>query len=312
MSSLRKGRDFVSEEATLMRSDPDDPEFVAAVPRFHLDIEALKILSRSEVPTLRRDQCSKRGHAFHGFYNASGRSFGATLQIGDDLIYRYGQWSSKVSEESSSNWRELGNLVMTLENQVSQHGLWDCELFLFTDNTTAKAAFWKGSFKSRKLFELVLRLKTLEVDADLIIHVVYVAGKRMIAQGTDGLSRGDKSTGLMQRVSMEAFVPLHLSALERLEELRSWLTAAAKGLDSIFLEPNDWFTKGQGQGTFIWHPAPTAANVVVEQLGKARHKKQPANLHIVVAPRLLMTGGWRRHMIRECNCYFPIPAATSL
>ena len=118
--------------------------------------------------------------------------------------------------------------------------------------------------------------------------------------------------GVMQRVSMEAFVPLHLSALERSGELRSWLTAVAKSLDPIFLEPNNWFTKGQGQGTFIWHPAPTAANVVVEQLGKARHKKQPANLHIVVAPRLLMTGGWRRHMIRECNCYFPIPAATSL
>ena len=137
----------------------------------------------------------------------------------------------------------------------------------------------------------MLRLKTLEVDADLIIHVVYVAGKRMIAQGTDGLSRGDKSTGLMQRVSMEAFVPLHLSALERSGELRSWLlTAAAKSLDPIFLEPNDWFTKGQGQGTFIWHPAPTAANVVVEQLGKARHKKQPANLHIVVALWLLIVG----------------------
>ena len=86
----------------------------------------------------------------------------------------------------------------------------------------------------------MLGLKTLKVDADLIIHVVHVAsGKRMIAQGTDGLSSGDKSTGVMQRVSMEAFVPLHLSALERSGELRSCLTAAAKGLDLIFLEPND-------------------------------------------------------------------------
>ena len=301
---------ITSEEASLMRSGPEAPEFVAAVPRFHLDIKALQRLSRTELPTLRRVRCSKRGHAFYGFYDASGRGFGATLQIGDDLIYEYGQWSSEVSEGSSSNWRELGNLVMALENQVSQNGLRDCELFLFTDNTTAEAAFWKGSSKSRKLFELVLRLKTLEVDADLIIHVVHVAGKRMIAQGTDGLSRGDKSTGVMQRVSMEAFVPLHLSAFERSGELRSWLTAAARGLDPIVLEPNDWFSKGQGRGTFIWHPAPAAADVVVEQLGKARHKR-PANLHIVVVPRL-MTGRWRRHMTRECDCYFRIPAGTSL
>ena len=105
------------------------------------------------------------------------------------------------------------------------------------------------------MFELVLRLKTLEVDADLIIHVVHAAGKRMIAQGTDSLSRGE-----MQWVSMEVFVPLHLlvSALERSTELCSWLTAAAKGLDQIFFEPEDWFTKGQGgahlSGTL--HPLP--------------------------------------------------------
>jgi hypothetical protein len=37
----------------------------------------------------------------------------------------------------------------------------------------------------------------------------------MIAQGTDGLSRGVKSTGVMQRVSMESFVPLHQSMLQR-------------------------------------------------------------------------------------------------
>ena len=109
---------------------------------------------------------------------------------------------------------------------------------------------------------------------------------------------------------MEAFVPLHLSALERSSELRPWLTAAAEGLDPIFLEPEDWFTKGQGHGTFIWHPAPAAADVVVEQLGKARHKR-PSSLHIVVVPRL-MTGRWRRHMTRECDCYFRIPPRCTL
>ena len=90
-----------SEEATIMQSDPEAPEFVAAVPRFRLDIEALQTLSRTELPTLQRIRCSKRGHAFYGFYDASGRGFGATLQIGDDLIYEYGQWSSEVSEGSS-------------------------------------------------------------------------------------------------------------------------------------------------------------------------------------------------------------------
>jgi hypothetical protein len=147
---------------------------------------------------------------------------------------------------------------MALENQVERNALRDCGLFLFTENTTAKAPFWKGSSKSQKLFELVLRLKIFEVKADLIIHVVHVAGKCMIAQGTDGLSRGDKFTGVMQRVSMEEFVPLHLSALDRSNELCPWLAAVAKGLEPVFLEPEDWFTKGQGLGTFIWHPRNSA------------------------------------------------------
>lgn len=115
--------------------------------------------------------------------------------------------------ESSSNSHELGNLVMSLKSQVLDNGLVrECKFFVFTDNTAAEAAFWKGSSKSQKLFALVLCLPTLEIEADLIIHVVHVAGKRMIAQGTDGLSRGNKLTRAMQGVQMEAFVPLHLNA----------------------------------------------------------------------------------------------------
>eukprot|EP00978_Attheya_sp_CCMP212_P002155 scaffold4461_cov48-Attheya_sp.AAC.1 len=59
---------------------------------------------------------------------------------------------------------------------------------MFTDNSTAEAAYWKGTSKSRKLFELVLMLKKLEVKYDIILHVIHVSGKRMMAQGTDGLS----------------------------------------------------------------------------------------------------------------------------
>ena len=310
VGAMETALNMTASESHLAHNDPEAPEFVTAAPRFLHDIIAMQALTRGDTPTLRRVRCSKTGHAFYGFYDASGRGFGATLQIGDTLLYEYGQWSSEVSEESSSNWRELGNLVMSIENQVREHDLRDCELYLFTDNTTAEAAFWKGSSKSQKLFNLVLRLKTLEVEADLIIHVVHVAGKRMIAQGTDGLSRGDKSTGVMQRIAMEQFVPLHLSALDRSSTLRPWLTSAAQGLDPVFLEPEDWFTKAHELGTFVWHPAPAAADVVVEQLGKARHKR-PSSLHIIVIPRL-MTGRWRRHLTRECDCYFRIPPGCTL
>ena len=36
---------------------------------------------------------------------------------------------------------------------------------MFTDNSTAEAAFWKGTSTSPYLFELVLELKQLEMEA---------------------------------------------------------------------------------------------------------------------------------------------------
>lgn len=48
-----------------------------------------------------------------------------------------------------------------------------------------------------------------------MLHLTHVAGKQMMAQGTDGLSRGMMSQGVMKRVSMSNFVPLHLNPVER-------------------------------------------------------------------------------------------------
>jgi hypothetical protein len=63
---------------------------------------------------------------------------------------------------------------------------------MFTDNTTAEAAHFHGTTKHGKLlFDLVLRLRKIEMERNCRIHIIHVAGKRMIWQGSDGLSRGD-------------------------------------------------------------------------------------------------------------------------
>jgi hypothetical protein len=66
------------------------------------------------------------------------------------------------------------------------------EKFVSTDNNTSEA---KGTSTSPLLFELVLRLRQLEMDHDIILHAVHVSGERMIDQGTEGLSRANHSTG---------------------------------------------------------------------------------------------------------------------
>jgi len=75
------------------------------------------------------------------------------------------------------------------------------EIFLFTDNSTAEGAFFRGTESNRRLFELILNLRKLEHDHGFILHVIHVAGSRMIASGIDG-------------ENVLSFVPLHLSASE--------------------------------------------------------------------------------------------------
>ena len=58
------------------------------------------------------------------------------------------------------------------------------------------------------------------------------------------------------------------------------------------------------EGVFVWSPPPAAAEVVVERLGVAKHKR-PNSLHLVVVPRL-MTGRWRKHLGRATDGYFKI------
>jgi len=290
---------------------------VELVPRFGTDSEALKQFFGPPMPPVRRVRCRIVIECFYGFGDASGTGFGSTFaegQAGYRIHYRFGQWCTEISEESS-NYRELRNLVDAVEEWVTAQSLRGVEIFLFTDNSTAEGAFWKGNSSSRKLFELVLRLKKLEWEFGLTLHVVHVAGKRMIAQGTDGMSRADFTEDVMAGHPMGDYVPLHLGVGARSQQLLDWVVGWLGGLgmglgEPSILEPEDWFGRGHGVGIHVWAPPPAAADVVVEQLGKARHKR-PSGLHVVVVPRL-MTGRWRRAMARQADFYFRIPVGTVL
>jgi hypothetical protein len=120
------------------------PSMVKAVPRFKYDVEALLCLIKPGKPPLQRVRAQATAKVYYGFGDASGCGFGATIKIGDEIIYEYGQWSSEVTETKSSNWRELNNSVEALERVVKTHDLEGSEIFIFTDNTTAEAAFRKG------------------------------------------------------------------------------------------------------------------------------------------------------------------------
>ncbi len=93
----------------------------------------------------------------------------------NSIAYHIGVWGSHEDEESS-NYRELQNVVEAIYDQVEKGWLRNSELFMFTDNSTAEAAFYRGTSSNPELFELVLRLKKLEMLAGLKIYLIHVSG----------------------------------------------------------------------------------------------------------------------------------------
>lgn len=186
-----------------------------AVPRFKADLEALLKLTAAPSPALRKVRRGKPCIAIYGFGDASGAGFGATIDRPDiGLVGRFGLWG-RDAEDESSNYRELRNLVETVENEARSGVLEGNEMWLFTDNSTAESCFTRGDSKSLKLHELVLRLRMVEMEHSFSLNVVHVAGTRMIAQGTDGVSRGAFSEGVTVGNHMSAYIDLAYGAAQR-------------------------------------------------------------------------------------------------
>lgn len=284
--------------------EAEAPTMVAAVPRLKDDVEALIILTALELPPKRQVRMKKKGRVIYGFGDASNRGFGSTVDFNGQVAYEYGQWLTSVSEETSSNWKELCNLVESVERWHEAGWLKESELWMFTNNSTAENAFWKGTSKSRHLFDLVLRIKKLEMLGDFAIHVVHISGRRMIHQGTDGISRGDKTEGVMNGGNMLDYVPLDLGVRARNPNIKDWIEEVMGEMTYDMLEPKGWFDGINKEGNFVWTPPPSCGEVVLEQLGNARHKR-PNALHLVIIPRL-MTGRWRRLLGRATNFSFTL------
>jgi hypothetical protein len=265
-------------------------------------------------------------YVLYGFGDASGAGFGSSWETKNGTRYRFGVWG-KDGNGSSSNYRELRNLVDTLEEMSKEQKLSGTEIYFFTDNSVAERAYFKGSSSSELLHDLVTRLRNLEMKEGCRIILVHVSGERMKWQGSDGLSRGNLLEGVMKGTNMLDYVPLSKTALERSKGLEQWIRSWAtgeEGSDSLeILKPEQWFTRGHDMkgglhsvhgifhpnyesGTYLWQPPPSIAEVACEEIRKARTKRSTST-HIFVAPRIL-TPYWRSHLHRSADVIFEIPA----
>jgi hypothetical protein len=221
--------------------------------------------------------------------------------------------------------------VDTVEDEIEAGYLKDSELWLFMDNSTAESCFHKkGSSLSRALHDPVVKLKRLELEVGFSLFVVHVAGTRIIAQGTDGLSRGVLLEGVMIGNDMLHFVPLAQGAVERqpllIHYVQSWV-GDAFNREANVLKVEEWFWEVHGivDGSkdahgvwipqhaengrvYLWSPSPMVADVALEECLKAIHKQLDA-FHIFLILRLF-SPAWIRMFYKFADFSFQIPSGS--
>ena len=297
------------------------PELVMGSPRLSSDVNALLSILGGDGPPLVQLRSKTIISVVFGFGDASGTGLGATFTCGSGFTFQIGVWGSLEADESS-NWKEFTNVVESLEEEGRLGNLDQAEVFMFTDNSTVESCSHKGSSSSPKLLSLIIRLRAMSMKHGSHLHIFHVAGTRMIAQGTDGVSRGFLAQGIMAGDPMISFIPIHLSALDRSPTLEPWLRSWC-GKESLMLSPDDWFQEGQDiaewastpgelfehpvlkEGrTYVWAPPPFAADVAMSELRKARIKRQTSS-HVFVCPRLCCSL-WVKQLNRACDFVFQV------
>ena len=322
--NLGKISEFEWEHWGKDQDEKNAPNMVRGSPSLKSDVEALAAIFRPENVPVMSVRCRLVLTVIFGFGDASGTGLGSTFTCGSGFSFRIGVWGSDEDSESS-NWKEFTNVIEALEEEGDEGNLANAEVYMFTDNSTAELCVARGSSGSPKLLGLVVRLHSLTTRLGVKIHVFHVAGTRMIAQGTDGVSRGYLGHGIMAGQSMSAFIPIHLGANERRGGggVVPWIKAWS-GEDAILLDAMGWYQSGHdiegwvdeeggfsrpviadGPRTYIWVPPPIAAEVALGEMRKARIKRQ-SSAHIFVCPRLC-TSQWVRHLFKAADIVFEVP-----
>jgi len=314
-----------AEDLINFKYDPKSrPKSVKLLPRFYTCLEALTQFFIKEDPPKVTERSANVSLLVYGFVDASKSGFGASIDYNNSVRYRIGIWGPDEQSESS-NYREFANLIETLEQEYQEGRLKDSTVIMATDNSTEEAAIYKGNSTSKKLFELVVRFKVLELHSGCKFIITHVAGTRMQLQGTDGISRGNLMEGISLGKSMLKFCPWGLSALERCSCLEPWLVETF-GPSLEILKPKDWYSRGHDHsggfmddygffrlrikpGLFLWHPPPAAADAALEEIRKARLKRRVSG-HVIVIPKLVTTQ-WLKQVYKASDIVLTIPATNT-
>ena len=269
----------------------------------------MRQLLKGSTPLMLALRAYKSHSVVYGFGDASGEGFGSWLNLEEKGVglHRRGFWCTQESEESS-NHREFRNLLLCIQEAAVDEHLKGTEVWLFTDNQVAEGVIHHATSHSQSLYELMLELKQISLENGFILKLVHITGTRMIAQGKDGLSRGELHIGALLNKEM-INVPLHLDPISRSPKLLQWCQSWSEPNMQAWT-PLQWFHDAHQEGMGIWSLPPAAALDALEELSVARLVRPSQVTAIVLVPQLLQPE-WRRRFVRCVDLYFVIAAGSS-
>lgn len=133
--------------------DKEAPSVLEPSSRLRDELFALESLLEGKISKRSLVRLPKSRWVSYVIGDASDNGYGAAIHVDDKLNFMYSQWTSAKSEQSS-NYRELRNLVNTVEKLYGEGILKNCELFLYTDNSVVDSAYCRGLYSSRLLLFL--------------------------------------------------------------------------------------------------------------------------------------------------------------
>jgi hypothetical protein len=239
--------------------------------------------------------------------DGSGTGTGGTYQLPDSKLEMWmGVWAPQVFH-FSSNWKELRTLLATLERAREQRDkVRGATFFYFTDNIVSYYIVSSGASPSPLLHQLIVDIKTLELELDCQIEVVHVPGTSMIAQGTDGLSRGVWVTPLHDQVDQKTLIAEVFAPVPFSHTLGSWI------VQQLYLHPattwqhGDWSKEWRLAEVLnkftIWAPPPEVAAQLIFFLLQCWTEKPLSTAFALIVPRVLQKHWHRvsRHVLEIC------------
>jgi hypothetical protein len=233
-----------------------------------------------------------------------------------DIEAWMGTWDGRATstkDPRSSNWKELRTLVEVLRRESTEISRFRLRrLLYFTDNMVTYHIARKCASSSPGLHDLIRELKILELQHSCQVLVVHVPGTTMIAQGTDGQSRGVWASPLTTNPTFKTadlFRPAILC-----NELVEWANTqvAPFCVDWQFRTENDSWDLGSliKQHTF-WVVPPSMARQAMSTALMAWVESPLDSSHLFVVPRILQRefGRVNKH-IRYIGQFHDLPPAS--